>query len=786
MLEIMEKNELKLFIFFFIIYSLFVHWVGWDETSRFDLTRAIVEEKTINIDQYKDNTGDRAYFKNHYYITASPGSSFLSVPMYATYSFIYKSFFPINPNETQEKLFINETFNKAFIITYIDQGFFISSSMIILQIFNSAFFGAMLVILFYRVVSKLSTNNKHRIFITIILGLASPVLAYSTTFYGTIIATFLGFLSFYLLFLRKNSIAFYFLAGLVVGYSIVVNYMMIILAFALTVLAFYYNKKNVKWYLIGAVIGILPLLIYNYLIFGNIFELTLFYTDKTVWPTITQNVLGNLFDFVAQNYAYLAGTYRGLFFYYPVLIFSLVAFYLFSRKFKPETLVIIFIFISFLLFSPTRWWMGGGTFGPRYLLPTIPFLVLPLTFLLEKIEKNKFVLLVFILFFGISIFHNILSFNETEGVEAKFNYQENKWEVKKFIQNPIYNHYLPLFLKNGPRSRIVEGLLTDVTKIDIRDFKPMPMEEIKLFTLAPLGILVLKIPFLIIPILLAVVTLIWWKELFALRFKNIPVSLILLVLIILLFVCRLEFKNIFYDKNWYPLGKNETTRWMAKEANVDIFSSKEQISNFYLWSYYRPRKVKIYLNDTLLKELNLTKEMYSSPLILSKGLYTLKFVSEECDIPNLVENSSDIRCLAVRIGNFSMIDVTDNLIDYSCSSGWHDLENIGIEFRWIAENASLEIFSYKSFEANLTIKILASYFKPRNVEIYWNDQLISDKLISHYFTTETSITEKIKIKEGFNNLLIKSKEGCDIPFLLENSTDKRCLSIAISKLKFNK
>src|SRR5947209_17123643 len=53
---------------------------GWNQNSRFDLLRAIVERHTLQIDGYHENTQDKAHFNGHYYSDKAPGLVFLAVP----------------------------------------------------------------------------------------------------------------------------------------------------------------------------------------------------------------------------------------------------------------------------------------------------------------------------------------------------------------------------------------------------------------------------------------------------------------------------------------------------------------------------------------------------------------------------------------------------------------------------------------------------------------------------------------------------------------------------------
>ena len=97
-----SSREFKIFLCFFIIYAYFVHWVGWGENARFDLTRAVVEEGRLEIDSFFRNTGDRAFYMGHYYEDKPPGHPFLAVPVYAAFRFFYYGMLPASFVESQK------------------------------------------------------------------------------------------------------------------------------------------------------------------------------------------------------------------------------------------------------------------------------------------------------------------------------------------------------------------------------------------------------------------------------------------------------------------------------------------------------------------------------------------------------------------------------------------------------------------------------------------------------------------------------------------------------------
>ena len=72
----------------------------------------------------------------------------------------------------------------------------------------------------------------------------------------------------------------------------------------------------------------------------------------------------------------------GLFVYTPVLLMSIVAFPWFLKQWKVEAALLLLLFVVRLGFFARYWsWDGGATWGPRFLVPLIPLLLVPLAFL---------------------------------------------------------------------------------------------------------------------------------------------------------------------------------------------------------------------------------------------------------------------------------------------------------------------------------------------------------------------------------------------------------------------
>ncbi len=75
-----RKAAILLGLVAFLSFIYFYEGGGWNQNSRFDLLRAIVERHTLQIDAYHENTQDKAHFRGHYYSDKAPGLVFLAVP----------------------------------------------------------------------------------------------------------------------------------------------------------------------------------------------------------------------------------------------------------------------------------------------------------------------------------------------------------------------------------------------------------------------------------------------------------------------------------------------------------------------------------------------------------------------------------------------------------------------------------------------------------------------------------------------------------------------------------
>lgn len=106
---------------------------------------------------------------------------------------------------------------------------------------------------------------------------------------------------------------------------------------------------------------------------------------------------------------------------------------------------------------------------------------------------------------------------------------------------------------------------------------------------------------------------------------------------------------------------------------------------------------------------------------------------------------------------------------------WHNIST-----RWSSNNATIFVHSPENRTYNLFSKIL-SFYKPRTLQVYLNDDLIHEQKIPTRFV---DVVIPVKLKEGENILRFYTPDECqrpvDIPEL--KNKDSRCLSLAFQNL----
>lgn len=369
-----KKEALLVFILLALVYSYFYHDPGWNGNSRLDLTFAFVQEGRLTIDSFHTQedtyTRDKAFFDGHYYTSKAIGSSLVA-------AFFY---FPLY--YLQELLNINLAWGEIkYLLTILSIGI------------PSAMAGSLMYIL----CKQVTGNRVQSYVVTLAIGLGTMIFPFSVIFFGHQLAGAMLFGAFFLIFqlkvdsiMRRKSVLF--LVGFLLGFALITEYPVAPIVLILTIYYFIVMFTNgmtnrglvVILPALGALIPLGVVLAYNTAVFGN--PLSTGYTHSAVeafQQNQTQGLVGIGWPNLKAMFYMTLHPAFGLFWQSPVLILSMIGiwFMLRTSNYVLEGLISVIAFVSLLiLFSGFYSWWGGWTFVPRYLIPMVSFLCLPLAF----------------------------------------------------------------------------------------------------------------------------------------------------------------------------------------------------------------------------------------------------------------------------------------------------------------------------------------------------------------------------------------------------------------------
>lgn len=367
----------------FLAYSYFIpRGAMWNADTRLFLAASLVDHGRLAIDPYAPYTGDIASSGGHYYSDKAPGSSLLAVPVYAFVKIVlYRG-----QTNYEDLLSLNEEQRADFLPRYL--------ITLLLVGLPSALLGG----LFFRFLAYVGLGPRWRLLLTLGYGLGTIAFAFSTVFFGHQIAALLLFAAFFLLFQARRGERpawLVLVAGLLAGYAIITEYPTALIVGCLALYTFFQPGLQLaqRWRSLACfVAGTLPALsiaaVYNTLCFGG--PLNQGYANLA-GPEVfrvgqAQGILGITFPHLEALWQTTFGPYRGIFLLSSFLLLAVPGFVVLFRQraWRGEAWLWLSISVVYFLFTISYYaWDGGASLGPRHFVPALPFLVLPIAFLVK-------------------------------------------------------------------------------------------------------------------------------------------------------------------------------------------------------------------------------------------------------------------------------------------------------------------------------------------------------------------------------------------------------------------
>jgi hypothetical protein len=351
-----------------VAFATLIQSFSWNQTSHYDLIRALNNGETT-IDRYQANTGDKAYYKGHWYSARAPGLALFSLPFYNAL-----------------KLVDAESWTDTHVAPPDHPG---DEMIYLIGLWGNVLPGLLLLLLVWRVADRFEPG--YGVATAVILGLGTMVLAFATLLFSHMFTTFLCFAAFWLMLKERDGPprpTLLALAGLAMGYAFASEYPTF---FAAVVLGLFMLSRRDSLtalgvlrrggaYVVGGLVGIVPLLLYNHYAFHSWTHLA--------YSNIPRQQKG-FFGIGAPSLRVLTTLLldsRGLLTLSPVLIMGAIGtVMLYRRGRRAEALTIGGICLCYLLYNSGYYLpFGGGFMGPRFLDTMLPFLACPIAIALKR------------------------------------------------------------------------------------------------------------------------------------------------------------------------------------------------------------------------------------------------------------------------------------------------------------------------------------------------------------------------------------------------------------------
>lgn len=361
---------------------VFPRYADWSQNSRLALIHAIVDEGRLEIDSYAETTGDYAEFRGHRYSDKAPGPVLLGVPVYVATKAILAAP-PVEP-------LLDRLARGEALVATLKPGEAPRDKLTwgLVQIAVTwvvvALPAALLGVCLYRVLRRgLGLSDGIALLVTLSYGLATSAFAYAGNYYSHQLAAALLFGAFALVWkVRRPGPARLLVVGLLLGLALISEYPTALIGGPLGLYVIYRARdwRPAPWLALGALPPLGVLAAYNLAIFQT--PLPVGYSYSTLWQDQHHTGFFSLvLPYPEALWGITFGGFRGLFHSAPILLLGLAGLVPFARRRadRAELLVCAWSIASFFAFNAASiMWFGGFAVGPRYLVPMLPFLALPI------------------------------------------------------------------------------------------------------------------------------------------------------------------------------------------------------------------------------------------------------------------------------------------------------------------------------------------------------------------------------------------------------------------------
>ncbi len=395
--------------------------LGWAQTSYFAFVKAL-GDGNAQIDKYHWETRDKSWINGQFFSVKAPGLPLLATPAYLALKAVggegLSRAAADNARESGARLWTYKALN---ISAYgynpqrareVTRQLEIQAPLVwALGLLTSVLPALGLLLLIRKISERMLPGYGTAAALT--LGMSTMVMVFASQFFGHILASLAAFAAFALLMRERRGpprLALAGLAGVLAGLAVTIEYP---LALAGIVIGLYAMLRGdlpkpgfapKLWrgmvYAVGVIVGVLPLFAFNQWAFGspatNSYSNAVDVQGFTGHDTLGLNSGGFFGIGVPDPQAALELLLapRGIITITPVVLVGLYGVWMMRKNgSRAEANTIIAIVALFFIYDSGYWLpFGGGTPGPRFLIPTLPFIALGFAEAWRRIPATTLVL----------------------------------------------------------------------------------------------------------------------------------------------------------------------------------------------------------------------------------------------------------------------------------------------------------------------------------------------------------------------------------------------------------
>ncbi len=382
-------------------WALTMHSMGWAQLAHYAQVRAFAEGQA-EIDPWHWETNDKAWIEGHFYSVKSPGTAALTTPLYMAIEGVggldTARDAALNARDTEWPRWSPEESPAIENYGYdpqrgrvMEERLEAGTPVAWVLTLLAAVIPAVLLLFGVRWVGD-RVEPGYGTAAAITLGIASMLMVFAAEYFSHVAAAALGFAAFLVLMRERDGEPSWRavgiaggLAGLAISFEYQVGLVGVVLFFyALARSAPRLPRAAV--YAAGGLVGVIPALAFNVWALGSPFEFAYgaavdtpgFSGHDTLGLNsdgffgITAPRLDAVVDLLVAN--------RGLLVLTPVIVAALAGVVLLRRgRHRTEANVIIAVAAVYFVYNAGYWLtFGGGTPGPRFLIPALPFVAVGL------------------------------------------------------------------------------------------------------------------------------------------------------------------------------------------------------------------------------------------------------------------------------------------------------------------------------------------------------------------------------------------------------------------------